>query len=267
MWPTYLNSLRESMSRRVALVLLGVAILVAVAFNWIVHVRNASGVTMIVIGAQAPSPSAIAVPDVLESELHAAGSLWLLLAVFAAAPLLTATFEKGWLELIFSKGTARWRILTGRFLAGLTLYALIFALATLPVAARLWWRTGVGTWQISLALVVQTFSFAALLSVAALTALSQKGVAIPIIASVAIWVLSPSLAKREETFYQLFSSRAVREIVDWAYRILPKCSELEDLCVFFLHSKIGSWWPVWSTGLFTISILGLTIWLLHRKSF
>jgi len=269
MWTTYLNSLHESMSRRVAMVLVGVALLVAVAFNSIVHLhKSAQGAPTIAVGTQPPVAPAIAVPAVLESEVRATGAVWLLLAIFAAAPLLTATLEKGWLELTFSKGTARWKIFAGRFLGGLTLYSLTFALATLPVAARLWWLTRVETWQIGVALLIQTFSFAALLSVAALVTLPQKGVALPVIAATALWVLSPSLAKRQETYYQLFSSHFAREVVDWAYRILPKCSELEDLCVSFIQSdKIASWWPVWSTGLFMISILGLTLWLLRRKSF
>ena len=59
-----------------------------------------------------------------------------------------------------------------------------------------------------------------------------------------------------------------RGAVDWAYRILPKCSELQDLCASFIQSgKIASWWPVWSTGVFTLVVVGLTLWLLHRKSF
>lgn len=269
MWATYLNSLSESMNRRVALVLFGVAILVALAFNFIVHVqRSASGATMIAIGTEAPAAAAVAVPQALESELHAAGSLWLLLAVFAATPLLTETLEKGWLELLFSKGTTWWRIFGGRFLGGLTLYGLTFALATFPLAARLWWRTGVTTWQISLALLIEVFSFAALLSVAALATLPQKGMTLPIIASVAVWVLSPSLAKRQQTYYQLFSSHFAREIVDWAYRVLPKCSELENIGVSFLHAeKVQSWWPVWSTGLFALAVFGVTLLLLQRKSF
>lgn len=269
MFATYLNSLRESVNRRVALVLFGVAILVALAFNLVVHLRTlAGGATTIAIGTQTPAPSAIAVPAVLESELHATGSLWLLLAIFAAAPLLTATVEKGWLELLFSKGTSRWRIFLGRFLGGLTLYAVTLVLATWPVAARLWWKTGIGTWQISVALLIQTFSFAALLSVAALVTLPQKGVALPVVASAAILLLAPTLAKRQETYYQIFSSHFARGVVDWAYRILPKCSELEDLCASFIQSgKITSWWPVWSTGVFTLAMVGLTLWLLHRKSF
>ncbi len=222
MFATYLNALHESMSRRVALVLFGVAILIAIIFNAVVHVRTMSdGSTMIFVGAQPPAPPTIAVPGMLESILRATGSLWMLLAIFAAAPLLTATLEKGWLELVFSKGTARWKIFLGRYLAGLTLYSVMFAAATLPIALRLWWSTGVGTWQMGVALLIQTFGFAALLAVAALVTLPQKGVALPVIAAAAIWLLTPSLAMRQQTFYRLFSSHVVRGIVDWAYRILP----------------------------------------------
>jgi len=269
MFATFVNSLRESMSRRVALVLFGVAILVAVAFNSVVHVRAlANGEMMIFVGTQTPMPPLTGVPSLLQSDLRATGSLWLLLALFAAAPLLTATLENGWLELVFSKGTARWRIFLGRFLGGLTLYSLTFVLATLPLALRLWWTTGVATWRVGVALLIQTFSFAALLAVTALVTLPQKGVALPLIASAAIWLLSPSLAMRQETFYRIFSSHIARGTIDWAYRILPKCSELEDLCMSFVErGVIVSSWPIWSTGLFTLAILGMTVWMLERKSF
>jgi hypothetical protein len=269
MLATYLNSLHECFSRRVALVLFGVAILVAIGFNAIVHVKgsNRSAATVLV-GTQPSAPPAIVVPSVMESELRATGTLWILLAVFAAAPLLTATLEKGWLEMIFSKGIGRWRVFAGRLLAAITLYSFVFAIAVFPLAVRLWCSTGVPTWQISVALLVQSFSFAALLSVAALVSLSQRGVAVTIVAPVALWVLSPLLAGRQHTFYQLFSSHFAREAVDWAYRVLPKCTELEDVCVSFIQSgDIGSSWPFWSTALFAAVIFGLTFRQLAKKSF
>ncbi len=269
MFATYSNALHECFSRRVALVLFGVAILVAIGFNAIVHVRgSAQFAPTVLVGTQPSAPAAIVVPSVIESELRATGTLWILLAIFAAAPLLTATLEKGWLEMTFSKGIARWRIFAARLLAGVTLYSFIFALAAFPLATRLWWTTRVPTWQIGVALLVETFSFAALLTVASLVSLSQRGVAVAIIAPVALWILSPLLAERERTFYQLFSSHFVRGIVDWAYRILPKCTELENACVSFIQSgSIGPWWPFWSTGLFASVILGLAFWQLARKSF
>ena len=269
MLATYWNAMRETFSRRVALVLLGVAAVVSVAFNWLVGIQTAAnGTHAMVVGTQPPAPAAIAVPAVLESELHTTGTLWLLLATFAAAPLLAGTLEKGWFELLFSKGTARWRIFCGRFLAGLTLYALTFAIAAFPLALRLWWRTGIATWEVGTALLIQTFSFAALLAVTALVTLPQKGVALPIIATAGIWVLSPLLANRQEAFYRILSSHVAREVVDWIYRILPKCTELENLCAALIQGgAVGSWWPIWSTGVFTLCVFGMTLWLLERKSF
>jgi hypothetical protein len=269
MFATYFNSLHESMSRRVAWVLFGVALLVAVLFNAFVHVHKVPGEgNSVVIGSQLAVPVEIGVPALLESEIRVTGTLWLLLGIFAAAPLLVATLEKGWLELLFSKGTPRWRIFTGRFLGGLTLYALIFAVASWPLAARLWLVTGVPTWRIAAALGIQTLSFAALLSVAALVTLPQRGVALPIIASVGLWVLAPVLASRERTLYHIISSHTGRAIIDWAYRILPKTSEIEDACVQFVQgAKVATWWPLWSTAIFAGFFFALTLWQLSRKSF
>jgi ABC-type uncharacterized transport system permease subunit len=56
--------------------------------------------------------------------------------------------------------------------------------------------------------------------------------------------------------------------MDWVYRILPKNHELLGLAVNYLHTgTIESWWAVWSSALFVAGALGLSAWLLHRKSF
>lgn len=265
MLTTYLNSLHEAFSRRMALVLFGVSLLVAVAFCRLPNIRPDG---TLVVGKNSPMPYARGVPWVLGGELDATGELWLLLALLAAAPLVASTLEKGWLELTFSKGAPRWEIFLGHFLGGVTLYSLTFLLAVFPVASWLWWKTGIPTWQVGVALLVQTFSFAALLSVAALASLLQKGAPLPIMASAAIWFFSPLLARRQETYYRIFTSPGARKVIDWTYRILPKCSELSDRCpAFIYHGKLGPWWPFWSTGVFTLAILGLTLWLLERKSF
>jgi ABC-type transport system involved in multi-copper enzyme maturation permease subunit len=270
MFASYWYSLGEALSRRVAYVVIGLALLVAVIFNWLVHIHTGqNGALAIVIASQRGMPPALGVPVVIESELRATGQLWLLLVIFAAVPLLTATLEKGWLELTFSKGTSRWMIFLGRFLGGVTLYGVAFLVATFPLAARLWWATGIATWQVAVVLLIQSFSFAALLSVAALVALPQKGVSLPIVASVGLWLLSAPLADRRTIYYRLFTSHVAREIIDWAYRILPKTSELEGVSVSLIQSGRLElwWWPLWSTGLFTLAVLGLSLWLLERKSF
>lgn len=266
MFTAYWYSLKEGFSRRVVLVLFGLALLIAIGFNLVVHTSSDG---LVGLGSQPLAPASQAVPLVVAGQVAATGTLLLLLAIFAAAPLLTGTLEKGWLELTLTKAQPRWKFFMGRFLGGVTLYSLTFAFATFPLALRLWWTTHIETWQIAVALLIQTLSFAALLSVAAFATLPQKGVALPIMGSVAILLLSSPLAERREIYYRMLPSHFVRGLVDWAYAILPKCFELEHLCGSFVQKgDLASWWwMLWSTVAFTVAMLGMTLGLLRRKSF
>jgi ABC-type transport system involved in multi-copper enzyme maturation permease subunit len=266
MFTAYWYSLREGFSRRVVLVLFGLAFLVATGFNLIVHISPGGS---LIVGTQTLGPAGLAVPEIVGGEVAGTGTLLLLLAIFAAAPLLTVTLDKGWVELTFSKAQPRWKIFMGRFLGGVTFYSLTFAFVTFPLALRLWWSTHIATWQVLVALLIQTLSFAALLSVAALATLPQKGVALPIMMSVAILFLSSPLAGRRETYYRMFPSHVARGVADWAYAIFPKCFELERFCASFIQNgDVASWWwLLWSTVAFTLVTLAITLWVLERKSF
>ena len=274
MWVTLWNALHEAGSRRVIVVLVGIALVTAILFNVNVGLATTQdGVDVIYVGRDftpntSRGPWSLGVPAALTSQMGLADAMWFLLTIFASAPILVSTLEKGWLELIFSKSTRRWQIFLGRFLCGATLYFLLAFLATAPLAARLWWQTGIPTWQIAVAVLIQTFSFASLLSVAALASLPQKGVALPIMAAVAVWGASPMLAQRQANYYDYITSAFGRWIIDWIYYIVPKVAELNGLSSAFLqYSTIQSSWPLWTTGLFTLATMTLTLWLLERKSF
>jgi hypothetical protein len=274
MLTAYWDSLHESLGRRVALVLIGLSIVSSIGFNLLIKVQVATGGRFRILLGNSPlaaetRDAAVAVVhSVVAQQLGIAGGLWILGGLFAAAPLFASTLEKGWLELLFSKGTPRARIFLGRFLAGATLYASTFALTTFPLAIRLWWKTDIRVWQISVALLLYTLSFVSLLAVAALASLTQKGAALPILASVAVWSFSPALAHREAGFFQLITAQWIRSILDYLYWIFPKCSELSDLASSFLKDgRITVWHPVWSTALFALVVLRLTLWSVERKSF
>jgi ABC-type transport system involved in multi-copper enzyme maturation permease subunit len=274
MWATYWSALEETGHRRLIVILIGIAMLTTLFFNRSVGFdRTADGVDVIYIGRDLNpysnrGPYELAVPLVLGQEMSVAGMVWLLLTLVSASVLLVETLERGWIELIFSKGTRRWQILVGRFLCSATLFYLMAFITAAPVAARLWWKTGVPTWQFVVAALIQTLSFASVLSVAALATLPQKGVALPILSAVGVLSLSPLLLGREETYYEYIKSEFLRRVLDWIYYIMPKCTELDRVAVGFLqNSAVQTSWPLWTTGLFTLSTLVLTLWLLERKSF
>jgi ABC-type transport system involved in multi-copper enzyme maturation permease subunit len=268
MFAAYLHTLRESINRRMALVLIGMGILMAVILILVFKVMVLpNGQSVLFLGHHMLGPADLAVPAAMVQEVQITGGLWLFLAIFASTPLLVSMMEKGWVELTLTKGVARWRVLMGAYFGGLTLYAATLAVATIPPAVWLWFKTGVGFKELIVAILIQVFAFAALMSLAALACMTRTGAAIPIMLAILVDILSPVLAFRERGLFQVITSDFWRGIITWIYRILPKDVEIVGAAQnYIMNHKIGPWWPFWTTGVFIVAALGLTIWLLHRKS-
>jgi ABC-type transport system involved in multi-copper enzyme maturation permease subunit len=267
MLAAYIFALRDSFNRRMALVLTGLSVVLAIVFIWIVKVKFLRG-PVVFLGPRMFWAADRGVPSVLTIVMEfTSGVLWILLAILAAAPVLSSTLEKGWVELTLSKGTSRWQILLGSYFAGVTMYFTAVVVAITPIAFYLWWQTKVSSWPLSVSILLQTLSFAALLAIAAFATLPRLGAVLPILFAMAVYIVSAILAQRERMLYQFLTSRWSHVILDGLYRILPKTSELSGTAARYIQGEgITSWWPLWSTGIFIVGTLSLTAWLLHRKS-
>src|SRR5215472_5489353 len=114
----YLDALHEATGRRLLPVLFGCATVFALASNLIVHLSTTTtGDTTLFLGTRALGAPEQAVPDVLATFTNWGGTLWILLSIGCAVPILASTVEKGWVELILSKSAARCEIFLGRYLA------------------------------------------------------------------------------------------------------------------------------------------------------
>jgi hypothetical protein len=268
MFAAYMHSVRESINKRMALVLIGVAILFALLLFFRIIVKPmANGTSMIFIGQHMLGPASLGVPAVEAQEIQFTGTLWLFLSIFAAVPLLVSSLEKGWVELTLTKGIARWKALLGAYFAGLTLYAATLAVAMFPLALWLWAKTGISCKPLLIAIAIEVLAFGSLLSLAAFASLTRTGAALPIMLSIFVFILAPFLASRERGLFELITSNWGRAIITWMYRILPKTSELVSMCIGYIQQEsFGSWFPLWSTGTFIVAMMGLTIWTLHRKN-
>ncbi len=268
MFAAYLNTLRESVNRRMALVLIGMGVLMAVILMVLLTIKPLpNGQSMILLGHRMLGPAEIAVPAAMVAEVQITGGLWLFLAIFASTPLLVSMMEKGWVELTLTKGVSRWQVLLGAYFGGLSLYAATLAVATIPPAVWLYFKTGVGFTSIIVAILVQVYAFGALLALVALACMTRTGSAVPIMLAIVVDILSPVLASRERGLFELITSDFWRGLINWVYRILPKDFEIVSAAQTYIQfHKLGPWWPFWSTGIFTLVILAVTIWVLHRKS-
>jgi ABC-type transport system involved in multi-copper enzyme maturation permease subunit len=267
MLAAYFNSLHEAVHRRMALVTAGIAVVVAICFNWFVHLPPAGADGIVLFGTRPLGPESIAVPALFVTEAEFTGFFWLFLGVLAGAPLLISALERGWTELTFSKGTARWRIMTGRYLGGVTLYLATMLLAAFPLALRLWVKTGISPQPLLVALLLQAIGFAALIALAMLATLLRASSALPIVLALLVWMASPQLYRRKETLYPFLTSSWSRHLMDGVYAVLPKTSELDGLGTDYIQlGRITAWWPVWTTLLFAAAVMATTLVLLRRKS-
>lgn len=262
------HTLLESIHRKIGLVLLGIAALVPLAVLSLFRFETlADGSLQAVLIHERLGPAAEFVPAALGTLLQLTSGLLLFLVMFAAAPMLTTYMERGWVDLLVSKGVERWKMLLGRYGGGLGLFLVAILLMNGGVALYFWARTGYAPGRFVVSLGLLTLSFAALLALMAVMAMLQASTAILIVVGFMQLILSSLLANREQ-LYRVISAGWAQWIIEWLYRLLPKNSELHSEAASYLQNgSMESWWAAGTTLAFVGAALGLAYWLFHRKSF
>ena len=262
-------TLREVLYRRMGVVFMVISVLLPSIFIYffIVNFERLPNGQMVIHGSPMDIPVATFVQGSLSGMLEFSNVFWIFIAIFAAAPLMTSFLEKGWVDLLLSKGMSRWQILLGRYLSGLAMFMLAMLLMNGSVALYAWARTGITPWRFFAALGITSFSFAVVLALMTLVGVSQPNAALLVMAGFVEVMFSRFLATRE-MLYPLITRQWIRDSLEWSYRIMPKHSGLQRMAVdYFMKGTMESWYAAWTSGLFLVVVLVLACWLLHRKSF
>jgi ABC-type transport system involved in multi-copper enzyme maturation permease subunit len=261
-------ALLETLHRRMAVILLIMGVVIVASVFLTISFETAEDGTLLVTPAVGMTmPAKRFVPTMIDGLLGFARSLWLFLVLFAVTPLLTTYMEKGWVELLVSKGVPRWQVVVERYAGGVVLLAISLVLVAGVPGVYFSLRAGLSLTNLFGALALLLLSFSAVLALMTLVSIFQVSPVIPIMVGFLQLMLSAVLANRQ-ALYSIFQSEWIRTSFDWSYNILPKNSELSGLASGFLaDGAIDSWWPVWSTGLFLVGALAVACWLFHRKSF
>jgi ABC-type transport system involved in multi-copper enzyme maturation permease subunit len=264
------DTLRESINRRMGLVLIVFAVIVPIILIGMIRVQHAAnGKLEVAMLSFHTLPPEIFALSTFGGLLGNANGFWVILGVFAVAPLLMSFLEKGRADLLIAKGTPRWQLFLGHYLGAYALYvSTVFLLAVVP-ALYLWARTGVSIKQFLVAVCISMFTFSTVLAMMSVAAMVSSNVALPIILAFVYSLFAPGLWHREAFFYQdIITWKWLQWVLDWLYRILPKTPELVAASQKYLNAGVlDSWWPIWSSALFVVGALGLCCWLMHRKSF
>ena len=261
-----LHTLREAVFRRMGLVLLIISLLLPALYVWGFRFETQADGSVMVRSGPRVLPAEVFVPYDLKRQLEQANVLWLVLGIFATAPLLTSYLEKGWAELLLSRGVPRWKMLLARYLGAWLLFCISLLLAYGLPAMYLWAGTGYRPGRFFLGLALTALNFGAVLAMMAPVGVAQSNPALLIIAGFIQVTVSRVLVDRESV-YALLNLRWPRPLMDAAYRILPKTWELGRMASGIVDARpVESWWPFWTTVVFGALMLALAAELLHRKS-
>ena len=271
MWTVFTHTLKESIHRRVALALIVVAVLILIAEVGFTHfAMNDKGELMVYrFGAKAGMAAKNYVASEARFEtIGILSGLWVMLGLFAATSLLTSYMEKGWVELLLSKGTPRWKIFLGRVSGAGALFVLTAVLMSVIPTTYFSLRAGVPLKPYFVAVGMIFVSFLGSLALLALVATAHANTALLVIVVFLEVTVTSMLAVRKQLLYGLITANWARWLLDWLYRILPKHSDLEHMAKnYAMSSAWESWFPLWTTAVFVVAATAWGLWRFERKAF
>ncbi len=194
-------------------------------------------------------------------------TIGMFLAVFASAGLIPSVLEPGRIELVLSKPVTRSHILIGRYLGNLLVVGVNIVL--LVSGAWIIFGSKTGIWKIEFLVAIPTtmFVFAVLLAVVMLVGVLFESTAVSTMVPVVMMILSPLLAQ-DATVQKLLSSQWSRDLWHGLYAVLPKVFEIGRMTLnIVLREGQVEWWPIWSSGLFAIVVMGCALWRFEQRDF
>ena len=264
MGTVFFYALRESVSRRMGVVMIILSLLVPTYYMWSLRFVEDSGNSFIVIG-EMKVPAAQYVKSSLNLQFIQAREMWTLLVLFLAAPLLSSYLEKGWVDLLLTKRVPRWQFLLGRMAACLFFFLLVlFVMQGVP-ALYIGARVGISAAPFFGALALVAFSFLCITSLLALTSMAVPNTAMLVIVGFVQINFSRLLAERE-AIVRISGMNWLKPPMDFLHAILPRTKEIGDIAADVLNNQpVGSWAPFWWSAALVVIYTGVACIAFHRK--
>ncbi len=269
------DTFRESLARKIFWGFWGCSTAVLLLLVTVLNIDIVEGslAAVSVFGADVGGPAAEGVPveDIVDLVLGGLAaflfSLGLLLAIFASAGLIPTIFAPGRIELLLSKPLSRSELLLGKYLGALTVIGANIAYLAAGAWLILGWKTSIWKVEFLAAGALSIFAFAVMLTVVTLVATASNSAVLSTMVAYVVLVIS-SLVSQHERIGPLFNSQWPRDFVKAAYLALPKVFEIGDLSRRLMGGQgVESWVPLWSSGLFALGALGVSMWLFERKDY
>jgi len=266
MGTVFYYTLRESLSRRMGLVMIAISMILPVALLYSLSFEKAADGSYLV-GARHKAPAEAAFKMIAAAQVGMAQSLWILVAIFVSGALLSSYLEKGWADMLLTKGVARWKFLLGRMAGCIALYGFMLFMINGVPALYFWARTGVSPKDLLLSTALLLFNFACLLSLMALVCMVLPNASLLILIGFLQMGFSNLLVNRKE-IVEFLGKPWLGPPLDFAYTILPRTKEVNNFALGILAQQpIASWGPFWWSAGLAVAFTAIACFSLHRKNF
>lgn len=186
--------------------------------------------------------------------------------VLGTAGLIPSMFIRGRADYFLSKPISRQGLILNKVISIWLVYSIVLLAAFALVAATI--GIAFGYFDIALLWLPVFYSLTLFiwLSVTSLAGIWFGSNAMSLIAAFVVWLLQ-YLLSFHEWVAQLTSSKTVIFVVDMLYYIVPKTGQMSDAALALAIGSDFEWLPLWSSLLFAVALLVITIGVFRRKEF
>ncbi len=189
------------------------------------------------------------------------------LSIFATASLVPNMLEKGSVDLMLSRPFARWQLLLGRYLGGLSIVAINVAY----LIGGAWLILSIKTefWHLPFLLsgVLIVAVFGVLFAIMTFVGVTARNSGVAIIAAYLVIFFSPMLLARDQ-IYALLSQKIYQWLLDGIYYLTPRTTELGKITTsLVLGEPIASWTPLLQSLAIGAGFLMAAVYVFEKKDF
>ncbi|MEE9441091.1 MAG: hypothetical protein V3V99_00275 [candidate division Zixibacteria bacterium] len=192
---------------------------------------------------------------------------FMLLMVFGTAGLLPSFLSKGRVELALSKPINRYNLLIMKFFAVFLIQFVVLAIVSILIWLTIVIRIGTYPSGFFFGLLYAALQFLIIYSIVFFLGLWSNSAGIAIMGYFMLYFAGQLLSIREG-IYAFLNNQTWENILDTAYHILAKISEISDNYVSIMsqHGRID-YYPVWSSLLFGASLLLIGMLIFKRRDY
>ncbi len=194
-------------------------------------------------------------------------TIGLFIALMATSTLFPQMLLKGSVDLLLCRPIPRWRLITSRFLGGVSIMAFNAVYLMVGVWLVLGLKSGVWVDGFPLSAILIIFAFIVLFSVVMMASVISENAPVGLLVAYTLLMFSPVLAAHEQ-ITPVLSRELYRQIFRLLYWVVPKSAEtIGAMRRLIMDRPLELQWVVGTSAAFAIGCYIITMVYFTRKDY